>query len=67
MYRLFIIYLVSVNSFLIFILITAFIPAEVGVECSDKVASWQWLVITSLDTLQTAVLATTGIMMFKHD
>ena len=58
--------MVTINGFLTIVLITAFIPGEIGAECDDQVVTWQWLGITITDTLQTICLATTGIMMFKQ-
>ena len=44
-------YITAVNVFLIFLVVTAFVPSDLGVGCSEKVVTWQWLVITLMDTL----------------
>ena len=39
-FRLGIAYIVVVNLFLIFIMITAFIPSDLGVACSERIVTW---------------------------
>ena len=60
-------YILVVNLFLIFMVVTAFIPEDFGKACNEKIVTWQWLAITTMDTVQTICLAATGILMYRRD